>query len=142
MSKAIFVDASAWIGIINRRDGYHQTAQWTYRGLLEDGIPLLTTTWTAYEALSLIKARIGYGKMAELWEVLNDPGIVKLVRVSRAIEDAGLDIFFRYRDKAWGVVDCTSIAAMRLLNCRKAFAFDQHFREAGQQSGLEIIPAI
>lgn len=39
--------------------------------------------------------------MAELWDVLNDPGIVKLVRVSKAIENTGLDMFFRYRDKAW-----------------------------------------
>lgn len=101
MGRAVFVDASAWTGIINRWDRYHQTAQQTYYRLLEEGIPLLTTTWTVYEALSLIKTRMGHSKMAELWDVLNDPGIVKLVRVSKAIENTGLDMFFRYRDKAW-----------------------------------------
>ncbi|WP_338835351.1 hypothetical protein [Neomoorella thermoacetica] len=55
---------------------------------------LFTTTWVAYEALSLIKSRMGYKKTLELWEVLNNQRLVKLVRVSRIMEEAGLKIFF------------------------------------------------
>ncbi|OIQ08406.1 type II toxin-antitoxin system VapC family toxin [Neomoorella thermoacetica] len=140
MSRAVFVDASAWIAITNRRDDYHFVAQELYRELLAEKTPLFTTTWVAYEALSLIKSRMGYKKTLELWEVLNNQRLVKLVRVSRIMEEAGLKIFFDYQDKTWGVVDCISIATMRLLNCRRAFAFDEHFCEAGRQSGLEILP--
>ena len=33
MSRAVFVDASAWIAITNRRDDYHFVAQELYREL-------------------------------------------------------------------------------------------------------------
>ncbi|BCV20247.1 hypothetical protein hamaS1_03160 [Moorella sp. Hama-1] len=52
MSRAVFVDASAWIAITNRRDDYHFVAQELYRELLAGKTPLFTTTWVAYEALS------------------------------------------------------------------------------------------
>ncbi|AOQ24403.1 hypothetical protein MTAT_23540 [Moorella thermoacetica] len=79
MSRAVFVDASAWIAITNRRDDYHFVAQELYRELLAEKTPLFTTTWVAYEALSLIKSRMGYKKTLELWEVLNNQRLVKLV---------------------------------------------------------------
>ncbi|MEW6275460.1 MAG: PIN domain-containing protein [Bacillota bacterium] len=142
MNRAVFVDASAWVAITNRRDGYHFIAQDLYHQLLSGKTPLFTTSWVAYEALSLIKGRMGHKKMLALWEVLNDPQLIKLVRVNRAMEEAGLKLFFNYQDKTWGVVDCVSIATMTLLNCRRAFAFDEHFREAARQSNLEIIPEL
>lgn len=140
MNRAVFIDASAWIAITNRRDSYHFEAQELYRELLAGKTPLFTTTWVVYEALSLIKGRMGYKKTLELWGVLNNQRLVKLIRVSPIMEETGLKIFFTYRDKTWGVVDCISIATMQLLNCRRAFAFDKHFREAGRQSGLVILP--
>ncbi len=140
MNRAVFVDASAWIAITNRRDDYHSAARELYHELLAARVPLFATTWVAYEALSLIKSRMGYEKMLELWQVLSNPRTVRLIRVSEAMEEAGLQIFFGFQDKSWGVVDCVSIATMRLLGCRRAFAFDDHFREAGRQSGLEILP--
>ncbi|MGQ9533416.1 MAG: type II toxin-antitoxin system VapC family toxin [Desulfotomaculales bacterium] len=142
MKDSVFVDASAWVAIINRRDAYHQAAATVYRQLLRDKAPLFTTNWAAYEALSILKGRVGYEAAERLWSVLNDVRLVRLVRVGRALEDRGLEMFFRYRDKAWGVVDCASLVLMRQVHCRRAFAFDTHFREAGRQSGFEVVPDI
>jgi len=96
MNGTVFTDASAWIAIINRQDDCHFAARELYRKLLAEKTPLFTTTWAAYEALTLVKNRMGYKKMAELWKVLNNPRMVKLVRVNRVIEEAGLNIFFGY----------------------------------------------
>lgn len=142
MKQAVFVDASAWVAIINRRDAYHGVALDVYRELLASKAPLFTTSWTAYEALSLLKGRIGYEAAEKLWQILCDVRLVRLVRVGRALEAQGLKMFFDYRDKTWGVVDCTSLALMQLVACRRAFAFDSHFREAGRQQGLEILPQL
>lgn len=83
---------------------------------------------------------MGYEAASKLWEVVNNRRVISMVKVGPKVEAQGLEIFFGYKDKTWGVVDCTSIALMRLLGCRQAFAFDEHFTEAGRQSGFEIIP--
>ena len=142
MKESVFVDASAWVAIINRRDAHHQMAATLYRRLVSDKVPLFTTNWAAYEALSILKGRVGYEAAERLWSVLNDVRLVRLVRVGRALEERGLEVFFRYRDKTWGVVDCASLALMHQVGCRRAFAFDTHFREAGRQGGFDVVPDV
>lgn len=129
MKEPIFVDTSAWIAITNRRDGYHKEADGIFRGLLRDKRLLLTTNWTAYEALSVIKAKAGYVHALSLWKKLNTLKVVTIIWISRDMESTGLEMFFRYKDKTWGVVDCVSFVVMEKLGCREAFAFDKHFRE-------------
>ena len=96
MKVSVLVDASAWIAIVDRGDYYHPIAQSTYDDLLADEVPLVTTNWTGYEALSIVKSRIGYAQMLSLWEQINDPETVRLVRITEEVELAGLDIFLRY----------------------------------------------
>ena len=84
---------------MDRGDYYHSIAQSTYDDLLADEVLLVTTNWTGYEALSIVKSRIGYAQTLSLWEQLNDPETVRLVRITEEIELADLDIFWRYRDK-------------------------------------------
>jgi uncharacterized protein len=57
-----------------------------------------------------------------------------------AYEARAIDLFFTYRDKTWGVVDCSSLVAMEDLGCRLAFGFDRHFTEASRQRGFEVLP--
>jgi predicted nucleic acid-binding protein len=138
----LFVDASAWIGASNRRDQHHEQA----RALLEEcfarRVRLVTTTWVAYEALSVIKSRVGAEAASALWSLLTDRSSVTLIRVNDDYEARGLDLFFSYRDKSWGVVDCTSLIAMEDLGCRQAFGFDRHFTEATRQRGFEVLPEL
>lgn len=103
-------------------------------------VMLITTNWVVYEALTLLKSRVGSQQADQLWEIANDSTLVSLVRVTSVIETAALRLFFEYRDKTWGVVDCTSLVVMAETGCRKAFGFDQHFREAGQQRGFRVVP--
>ena len=34
-------------------------------------------------------------------------------------------------DKDWGITDCTSFEAMKVLDIKKAFTNDRHFEQAG-----------
>ena len=49
MSEPVFVDASGWVAIANTNDSYHEEAISVYRRLLRSAVPLITSTWTAYE---------------------------------------------------------------------------------------------
>ena len=100
---------------------------------------LLPIQWTAYEALTIVKAKLGYGQAERLWRRIQRPSVVELVTVDERIEAEALDLFWRYKDKDWGVVDCASIVVMDGTGCRQAFAFDRHFMEASQQYGFLLV---
>ena len=139
MNESVFVDASAWIAIINGRDRYHSDALRVYRRLLRSAVPLMTTTWTAYEALTIVKARLGYNQAEMLWQRMQRPSVVDLVAVDESIEAEALELFWEYEDKDWGVVDCASLVVMDGCGCHQAFAFDRHFTEASQQYGFSLV---
>jgi hypothetical protein len=57
MSQPVFVDASAWVAITNRKDQNHNESVRIYRRLLGSSTLLITTTWTTYDALTIVKSR-------------------------------------------------------------------------------------
>ncbi|MBM3236043.1 PIN domain-containing protein [Candidatus Poribacteria bacterium] len=140
MRNSVFIDASAWIGIIDENDRRYEIAQRTYNELLANKTPLTTINWTVYEAISLVKGRRGYSQAYTLWERITTSRLVTLVRITEDIEAAALNIFWRYRDKIWGVVDCASLVVMERMDCEAAFAFDGHFKESSRQYGFQVIP--
>ncbi|MBM3240493.1 PIN domain-containing protein [Candidatus Poribacteria bacterium] len=124
----------------NPRDKRYRQAEAKYEELLRQGEQLVTINWTVYEALTLLKARAGLEKMEEIWAVVNTPEIVTLIRVTEEIEAQALDIFFHFKDKLWGIVDCASLVVMERIGCTQAFAFDEHFIQASKQRGFQVIP--
>ena len=139
MSEAVFVDASAWVAITNRRDRYHGEALFLYRHLLRSETPFITSTWTAYEALSIVKTKLGYHQAERLWQRILRASLVTVIKVDDEIEAGALELFWSYRDKNWGVIDCSSLLIMEETDCRQAFAFDRHFTEASKQFGFSVL---
>ena len=139
MSDPVFADASAWVAITNTKDRYHAEATGVYRRLLQSAVPLITSTWTAYEALTIVKTRLGYSQAERLWQRIQRPSVVDLVRVDERIEAQALELFWKYKDKDWGVVDCASLVVMDEIGCHQALAFDRHFMEASQQYGFSLV---
>lgn len=93
MNEPVFVDASAWVAITNKRDRHHNEALRVYGGLLRSVVPLITSTWTAYEALTIVKTRLGYNQAERLWERIQRPSVVDLVTVDERIEAEALELF-------------------------------------------------
>jgi uncharacterized protein len=139
MKRDVFIDASAWVALGNKRDQYHTQAATLYDQILDEQLARITSTWVIYEALSILKSRAGYKTAEKLWERVNDPEVTQFVRVDEAIEDEALDLFFDHRDKDWGVVDCSSLIIMNKLGCQMAFAFDRHFSQAAKQYAFAIL---
>ena len=138
MSQPVFVDASAWVAITNKTDRFHDEALRVYHHLLRSQTPLITSTWTGYEALTIVKTKLGYNQAEKLWERMLRPSVVTLIKVDERIEAKGLQLFWSYQDKDWGVVDCASLRVMEETGCLKAFAYDRHFIEASTQFGFSL----
>jgi uncharacterized protein len=139
MSEPVFVDASAWIAIVNRKDRNRREAVRIFQRLLRSSTGLVTSNWTAYEALTIVKSRLGFSQAERFWERMKSRAVVELVAVDEHIEREALELFWRYRDKTWGVVDCTSLVVMDAVGCRHVFAFDTHFTEASRQFGFTVV---
>jgi predicted nucleic acid-binding protein len=137
----VFVDASAWLAASNQRDAHHAIAREMFDECIAARVRLVTTTWTAYEALSIVKSRVGFNAAIDLWDLLTDHAAVELLAVPVSVEERALQLFLAYRDKTWGVVDCASLVVMEELGCRHAFGFDHHFVEASRQRGFELLPS-
>jgi uncharacterized protein len=136
---SVFVDASAWVAFFNRRDAHQSEAREAMAQLLRAGVPLATSTWTTYEAITIVRSKLSYGRARRLWQMANNRRIVTMIRVDPGIESAAVKLFWRYRDKDWGVVDCASIVIMERLGCRTVFGYDQHFVEASRQRGFTVL---
>jgi len=139
MNEPVFVDASAWVAITNKSDRNHGDAQQIYQRLLQSETPFMTSTWTAYEALSIVKTKLGHRQAERLWERMVRHSVVTLIKVNEKIERDALRLFWRYQDKDWGVVDCSSLRIMEETGCYRAFAFDRHFTEASKQYGFALV---
>jgi predicted nucleic acid-binding protein len=139
MSQPVFLDASVWVAVTNRKDQNHNESVQIYRRLLGSSTRLITTTWTAYEALTIVKSRLGFSLAERLWDRIKSRAVVDLVRIDQRIEKSALELFWRYEDKTWGVVDCSSFVVMKSVGCRQAFAYDSHFIEASRQFGFAIV---
>ncbi len=97
------MDASAWVAITNRKDRNHQEAVQIFRRLLESSTLLITTTWTSYEALTIVKSRLGYSQAERLWDRVKSRAVVDLIWIDEHIERESLKVFWHYKDKTWGV---------------------------------------
>jgi predicted nucleic acid-binding protein len=139
MSQPVFVDASAWVAVTNRKDRNHQEAIQIFRQLLESSTLLITTTWTTYEALTIVKSHLGYSQAERLWDRIKSRLVVDLIGVDEQIERNALELFWHYKDKKWGVVDCSSLLVMEAVGCGQAFAYDRHFVEASRQFGFAVV---
>lgn len=139
MNEPVFVDASAWVAITNRKDRNGREAVKIFRRLLSTQAALLTTNWTAYEALTLVKSRLGFSQAERLWARIRTRAVVELVAVDEQVERDALELFWRYQDKTWGVVDCSSLVLMEAIGCRHVFAYDTHFVEASRQFGFTVL---
>lgn len=139
MSQPVFVDASAWVAIANRKDRNHKEAVQIFRRLLGSSTRLIATTWTAYEALTIVKSRLGFSQAERLWARIKSRSVVDLIRIDEQIESDALELFWRHKDKTWGVVDCSSLIVMEIVGCRQAFAYDGHFIEASRQFGFTVV---
>lgn len=139
ISSVVFIDASAWIALYHRRDSNHKKAWETYEQLLDEEKIFLTTNWVSHEAISIIKSRASYGAAKILWDILKNQELSEVVYINKRLEEQAIDIFWRYQDKKWGVVDCSSMVVMEMKRCLLAFGYDQHFVEASKQYGFTLL---
>ena len=132
--KSIFVDTGAWIALTTQRDQLHRVAAAYARRLSLARIPLLTTNYVLVGAYTHIRYNDGHPKALEFDSILQNLTKTGRLTVTWVIEEVhaqALEIFRKYTDQAFSVVDCASFVVARDGKIREVFGFDKHFLTMG-----------
>jgi predicted nucleic acid-binding protein len=124
---AIFVDTGAWFAASVRTDRDHQA---TIAFLSTNSEPLITSDYIVCELLTLFRVR-GQMRRAGEWRQQFIEGDFKVIDATPADVKIATDVFFDFEDKDWSFTDCVSRVLMERLCIKRAFAFDDHFRQFG-----------
>lgn len=124
-----FVDTSALFALLAADDARHQEASRAWRHLIENGTPLVSTSYVLVETFALVQRRLGMQAVRAL-----DRDIVPVLQIiwidaERHRQAAAANSTADQRDLS--LVDCASFVVMRELGLDKAFAFDRHFVDQG-----------
>jgi predicted nucleic acid-binding protein len=128
--RTAFADTSALYPLFAPNDPQSSLCKEVLKELLDDyKVQIVTTEWVHFECLS--KLRKHGIECCELFEEIIRRDVLKVNTVTKQLTSRALELFWNYRDKSWGIVDCVSIAFMYENNLYYVFANDAHFRQAG-----------
>ncbi|MGH7674378.1 MAG: type II toxin-antitoxin system VapC family toxin [Gemmatimonadales bacterium] len=128
----MFLDTSAWLPVVVRREQGHTRLRATYQQLLEGGGRLVTSNLVVAELHALVVRRRGAEAGVALIESVHADPAHDVMVVDRALEARAVDRWLRpFHDKRFSLCDAVSFEIMRQERIRTAFALDTHFTVAG-----------
>ena len=128
MIQSIFVDTSAWYAVMVRKDRDHEAA----KALLKSNTqPLITSDYVMDETVTLLLSRVGHSYAVRFLEMLQTSRKVQQIYLTLTQIAAAITLFRNRADKGWSFTDCSSFVLMQEYQLQVAFAFDEHFKQAG-----------
>jgi predicted nucleic acid-binding protein len=124
----IFIDTLFVVALINPRDQYHAKA--VALATNYEASQLLTTDAVLLEIANGL-ARNYKEEAIEIIEDFFASEEVEIVRLNSQLFERAFDLYKRYKDKSWGLIDCVSFIVMTDAGITEALTFDQHFEQAG-----------
>ncbi len=125
----VFVDTSAFYALLDRDDANHAAAAERWKTLLSSDTTLLSTNYVLVECAALVQSRFGTAASRAFTE-----DVVPLLGVEWIDADthgAVVGAWLAASRRTLSLVDCASFEVMRRRGIRKAFSFDDHFRQQG-----------
>ncbi|MGC2289001.1 MAG: PIN domain-containing protein [Thermoplasmata archaeon] len=134
----IFIDASAWIALLDQRDGFHAQARAFQQELVRGTHGrLVTTDYVLNEAVSYLRQHGSARLVGEFRTIVTESESLQVVWTTPDRFWSAWDTLLGHPDKRWSLTDCLSFVTMQALGIRLAFGFDSDFRQAG----FEVLPA-
>ena len=128
MPNRIFLDTSFVLALINERDQYHDQAEaLSYKF---ESSSLITTDAILLEIGNAL-AKDFREEAVAIIKVLRSSRRIEVVGIDARLLEMGLEIYEKYRDKTWGLVDCISFVVMQEKMLAEVLTFDGDFTQAG-----------
>lgn len=127
----VFIDTSAWIALYDRGDKYHKNAKKIWAEIISKKKQIYTTFDILDETITLLRFRVGYKSSVGFGESVFESKIINIIEISTELRIKAWEFYNKFSDKKLSFTDCTSFAAMSLLDIAKSFTFDKHFLQVG-----------
>jgi predicted nucleic acid-binding protein len=129
--NAVFLDTGYVLALELSNDQNHRAASKHWRSLRKRLPRLVTTAYVFDEVVTYFNSRGHHAKAVEVGNRLLTSPSVQFVQVDEGLFKEGWDYFQRHQDKDYSLTDCISFVVMKRFKIETAFAFDQHFVQAG-----------
>ena len=133
MSREVFIDASAWIAVSDRRDKYYGEAEKRYKQLVGDRQTLVTTNLVVAEAYIVIRRTGGHAHAMRFLRSIRGSARLFKVYSDAELESLAEELLRKYTDQDFSFADAVSFAVMQARGIQEAFTFDSHFATMGFQ---------
>lgn len=128
MPDRLFVDTSFVLALINEQDQYHEPAK--ALSFKFEQAHLITTVAVLLEIGNALAKDFRKEANAAI-AVLRSSNRVEVVELDERLFEKALDIYEKYDEKRWGLVDCVSFIVMGERGASSVLTFNQNFAEAG-----------
>lgn len=139
--KQIFVDTSAWLALLDRRDSYHEQAV-IFFDRIKNAYRLVSSNYVLDELYTISLINTGYTNTVKAHRMLTglqQKRQLRIVWVDQAMGRNAWSIFEKYNvDKSWSSTDCVSCSVMKQIGINEAFTFDHHFSQMGFDRSPDI----
>lgn len=129
----VFLDTGYVLALELSNDQNHRAAVRHWRSLRKRLPPLVTTSYVFDEVVTYFNSRGHHAKAVEVGNRLLTSTSVQFVQVDEKLFKEGWEYFQLHNDKDYSFTDCISFVVMKTFSIETAFAFDQHFVQAGFQ---------
>ncbi|CCQ58458.1 MULTISPECIES: type II toxin-antitoxin system VapC family toxin [Crocosphaera] len=131
MKNKIFVDTLFIVALINKRDQYHPKALKLAQQV--ENYPLITTDAVLLEVGNSLAGNYR-NEAINIIEIFLQSDDIEIIHLTPELFNKAIELYKKYQDKQWGLVDCVSFVVMEENNINKALTFDKHFIQAGFQA--------
>jgi len=125
----LFVDTSGLFATLDADDHNHRIAGQCLSKALGAGDLLVTTSCVLVETHALVQRRLGMDVLRRFQQDIVP--ILEIEWVEQHSYSLGADMVGRRDKRTLSLVDCISFIVMKRLGIKRAFTFDEHFREEG-----------
>ncbi|MBI3181165.1 MAG: type II toxin-antitoxin system VapC family toxin [Myxococcales bacterium] len=127
MRKAVLVDSSAVLALLDANDANHVSAVAVATRIQTERRAWFVTNYVEAETHALLLKKLGRAAARE-WLLA---GGMPVVRASSDEEAMGRELIARHQDKEWSLCDAISFAGAERRSA-VAFSFDRHFVQYGR----------
>lgn len=124
----IFVDTAFVVALVNQKDQYHDQALELSRKY--ENAPLLMTEAVLLEIGNAL-AKDYKQEAIETIKAFRTSNEAVIVEVNTQLFNKGFEMYKKYQDKVWSLVDCISFVVMKDNKTTDALTTDDHFKQAG-----------
>ncbi len=128
MQNKVFFDTSFGIALINGKDQHHAAAQRLAPIYMRS---YLITSDAVLLEIGNALAKNFKTETVEIIKALQESPKTEIVETSGSLFEEGLELYGKFADKTWGLVDCISFVVMREHKISDALISDKHFVQAG-----------